>query len=157
MRYLAISKSTTFFSYSIFEDEVLVSCNIITLKEFDSVLRIKEIYKNICDLILKFEPSVVVTHSLEVQKILKKDLEKITEMKTAIKLACIELKVLYLEAKTSGWEKYILEGKVTSNKKKVFLATKYGFMYVSINKNHCDEIANSVILGEAVAHKRLHA
>lgn len=153
MRYLAISKATTFFAYAIFEDETLIKVDTKNFKEFDSVLRMKEIYTTINDLIKENQPSVVVTHSLDIQKIMKKNLERITEQKAMIKLACIQNKVLYLEARTSGWEKYIFDGKVTLSKKKEILK-EYDFQPNFID--FPSDIADAIILGEAVAHKRIH-
>jgi hypothetical protein len=156
VKYLAISKETTFFAYAVFEDETLSSVDFIQLTEFDDVLRIKQIYHFICALIEEHKPSVVVTHDVKIQKVLKKDLEKICDMRISIKLACLENKVLYLEARTYGWEKYIVGGNVTNKKKTEILKNGYGINFTGWGALYGNEMADAIILGEAIAHKRIH-
>lgn len=123
-----------------------------TLKEFDDVLRLKEILHTILNIINEAKPSVVVTHSLDIEKLLKKDLERITEFKAIIKLATIQTHRLYLEAKTTGWEKKIL-GRVTKAQKLKLIKNGYE---VELDGVFAGDLADAIILGEAVAHKRIY-
>lgn len=65
---------------------------------------------------------------------------------------------MYIEAKTDGWELYITKGKNT-NKKKLDIVNKgYGLPFVNDKENFFTddvEIANAIILGEAMSRKRL--
>lgn len=121
-------------------------------REFDDVLRMKEIFNLVKDIISKTQPSVIVTHSLDIEKTLKKDLERITEAKAMIKLACLETKRLYLEAKTTGWEKKIL-GRVTKAQKLKLIRDGYD---IDLESVFAGDMADAIILGEAVAHKRIY-
>jgi uncharacterized protein (UPF0335 family) len=123
-----------------------------TLKEFDDVLRLKEVFNLMNEIIISTQTSVVVTHSLEIEKILKKDLERITEFKAMIKLATIQTHRLYLEAKTTGWEKKIL-GRVTKAQKLKLIRDGYE---IELDGVFAGDLADAIILGEAVAHKRIY-
>ena len=152
IRYLAISKAPNYLAYSVFRDEVLEEYGVETFREFDEVLRLKEVFNLIKEIISITLSNVVVTHSLEVEKLLKKDLERLTEFKAMIKLATLETHRLYLEARTMGWEKKIL-GRVTKARKLQLVHDGYD---IQLDGVHAENIADAIILGEAVAHKRIY-
>jgi len=152
IRYLAISKAPNYLAYAVFRDEVLEEYGVETFREFDEVLRLKEVFNLVTEIIGSTKTHVVVTHSLDVEKLLKKDLERLTEFKAMIKLSTIQTQRLYLEAKTTGWEKKIL-GRVTKARKLQLVHDGYD---VQLDGVHAENIADAIILGEAVAHKRIH-
>ena len=156
MKYLAFSRAPNYIASSLFEDETLLEYNVITLNEYDSVLRMKEVYDKLNFVIKKIEPSIVVTHSIELGSVMKKDLERLSEIKALIKLACIENKVVYIEARTVGWEKKIL-GRITKANKLKLLKEGYDIDLRFVDMAPYEEsIADAIILGEAIAHRRLY-
>lgn len=154
MNYLAISKAPKFVAFAYFEDTTLKEVDVRYFSEYDNVLRVKEMYQVIRDLVFQYKPSVVITHSLEIQTVLKRDLERMTELRSMIKLVSIELKCLYLEARTNGWEKYIMNGRTTKARKTKIIKEAYNLDF-DLDLVYVHEITDAIILGEAVAHKRL--
>jgi len=80
---------------------------------------------------------------------MKKDLERIVEVRTILRLVCEQRNVMYNEFKTSGWEKRITENKPTKKNKLKIVNVGYEIELSDI------EIANAIILAEGVAWNRL--
>ena len=159
MKYLAISKDTKSLSYAVFNNKSLVKFDKILFTEYDEYKRTKEWYDFVTNLVKQHEIGILTTHWVDLKRFKKKELEKIISVKTILQLVAIEQKVVYLEAKTSGWEKYITNGKPTNRNKIKIVNEGYGLdlsiNYLNVHKGQQD-IADAIILCEAVAHGRIY-
>ncbi|NCU42439.1 MAG: hypothetical protein EOM19_07030 [Candidatus Moranbacteria bacterium] len=161
MKYLAIGKSYRFLALSLFEDlnnEVtLKEVRFIRFDDFNQSNIFKKAYETVVNYLSENVVSVVVTHKLNTKKILKKEIQRISEMRAIIQLACAEKKVFVVEPKTDGWEAYITKGRNTFAKKRDIVENGYDIDLSSICKNE-DEykvLVDTIVLGEALANKRL--
>ena len=114
-------------------------------------LRIGEINHKLGNLIDRVKPTVLLTHLLDLRWTMKKDLVKIQEIKTLLRLLCMEKNVMYTEFRTYGYEYKIFDQKKPSPKRKLDLLHEYK-MCKDVTNVH---IANCVFLGENVAHHNL--
>lgn len=160
MKLLAISKQVKSFAYALFDNKTLVRYDKRFFYEFDEYKRLKEWYDYLNDIVKKHNVGMITTHWVDLKKVQKKDLQKIIQVKTIVQLVAIENKVIYLEAKMDGWEKYITNGKPNNRAKIKIVNEGYGLdlsiNYLNIHQGQQD-IADAIILGEAVAHGRIHA
>lgn len=148
MKYLAISKTPYYIAYSVFEDKVLVDYGKIKLNGNCDLKRLVEWESAVNEIIKKHSPTFLLTHLLEIETLLKKDIEKVVEIRTILKLLSEKNNIIYMEFKTSGWEKKII-GRSTNFRKIQFINRSYGTKIDDV------EIANAIILCEGVAHKKL--
>lgn len=88
----------------------------------------------------------------ELSEYVKKDLEKLIEYQTIIHLTSLNNGVLFSRFRTYGWEKRLSYTKNLSKTEKVRIVN-FGYG-LELDKDDV-EIANSIILGEAVAHNKL--
>lgn len=151
MRYLAVSKTPFYIAYAFFNDTSLVDYGKILLKEENPNKRLVEWENKINDLIELHKPHFLLTHLLDKLSMMKKEIERIVEVRTILKLVCQRKNVMYAEFKTSGWEKRITSGRVTNFKKNKIISEGYE---IPIGKDDY-EVANAIILGEGVAWGRL--
>lgn len=155
---LSLSKSTTHIAYAIFDDKTLVEVDTIYFKDYREELKLKAIYDELGNVIVKNKIDIVIAHLIDLNKVMKKDLQKIIEMRAIIQLLCANFGVIYKEFKTNGWEYYITNGRNTMYKKAQVVNKAYDIK-LSYDKDNFkkgqQEIADAIILGEAVAHKRL--
>ena len=158
MNLIAISTSNNYIAYAIFKDKMLHVADKIYLKSYDDKTQLKEIYDFIKLICKQYEIGILVSRLIHIEKVKKKDLRKIFEIRAIIKLASIEMKTLYFEPKLDGWERYITSGKNTLKKKLEIVNKRYDINLVYDENNFFNgeqEIANAIILGEAIAHKRV--
>ncbi len=148
MRYLAIGRSSLYLSYAFFDNVVLEDFGIIRYSEEADDKRLMGIEEKIRGLIAKHVPTVILTHLLK-DRTPKRELAKIVEIRTIIKLVCAKEKVIYVEFKTDGWEKRITYGNPSQKAKLDLINKAYGTNIKNI------DVANTIILGEGVAHNRL--
>jgi len=154
MKYLAISKTPYYIAYALFDSKQLELYGKELIRSTDDTLRLLEIERILADMIYKHKPNFVLTHLLDKERVMKKDLEKIVEIRTILKMTCEKMNVFYSEFKTSGWELKITGGKPSARQKLDLINDGYKLFE---NEEIQDiEIANAVILAEGVAHKRLH-
>lgn len=151
MRYLAVSKTPFYIAYAFFNDTALVDYGKILLKEENPNKRLVEWENKINELITIHKPHFLLTHLLDKLSMMKKEIERIVEVRTILKLVCQRKNVMYAEFKTSGWEKRITSGRVTNFKKNKIISEGYE---IPIGKDDY-EVANAIILGEGVAWGRL--
>jgi hypothetical protein len=159
MKYLAISKQKLFWAYAIFEETKLHKIGKVYFEELDKGKRLKEWYEAVGNLIEQYKIGVLITHALNETSYNTKTQEIFVSMNTILQLSCVERKVLFIQAKTNGWEKYITKGRKTMKKKLDIVNKGYelDLKYKPNNFHDGDEqMADAVILGEAVAYKRLH-
>ncbi len=157
MNILAISKSTNNISFALFQDKVLVKAQIKPFKEFESYKRKGEIYKMLLSLIAEYKIGIIVTNKVDVEDYKKKDVRKIFEMRAIIELACNQNNVVYIEQRTNGWERYITNGRNTA-RKKIEIVNKGYDLNLKFDDNLLigqQDLADAIILGEAIAHRRL--
>jgi Holliday junction resolvasome RuvABC endonuclease subunit len=157
MNILAISKSTDNISFALFKEKVLVTAQIKLFKEFESHKRKGEIYQMLTDLIIQHQVGIVATNKVAVEDYKKKDVRKIFEMRAIIELVCNQNKVVYIEQWTNGWERYITNGRNTARKKIEIVNKGYG-LDLKFDNNLLigqQDLADAIILGEAIAHRRL--
>jgi hypothetical protein len=159
MTYLAISKDTHKISYAIFKDTVLESYEQILFDDFGGCKRMLSIYDNLKRVIMTNRVGVVVTHSLDLDRLKKKDLRRIFEIRAILQLVCGQTKTVYMEARTNGWERYITNGKATYGKKRDIINKGYQ-LELEINLSDfrlsMEGVVDAIVLGEALAHGRLH-
>lgn len=160
MNYLSISRATTHIAYAIFKNELLLEYDTINFVEFEQHKRMKELFDKLKSIILDRKIGVVITKDIDLKTIKKDELKRIFEVRAIIQLATAECKAFYYEPKSDGWELYITQGRNTLRKKLEIVNKGYELELV-FNKtsfyNGQQEIADAIILGEAVAHGRLHA
>ena len=148
MRYLAISKTPYYIAYAVFENKSLFAYGKIDLEQTSELKRIVEWEMLVDKLIKDHTPTFLLTHMLDINKVLKKDLERMVEIKTILRKVSEQNKVIYMEFRTDGWEKKII-GRPTDKRKIKFINDGYGI------KNDNVEIANAILLAEGVAWNRL--
>jgi len=148
MRYLAISKTPYYIAYAVFENKVLYDYGKIELKGDSGLKRLLEWENKVADLIVKYSPTFLLTHLLDTEYMMKKDIERIVEIRTILQLVSEKHSVIYMEFKTSGWEKRIV-GRATNLRKLRLVNNGYEIEIDDV------EIANAIILCEGVAHKKL--
>jgi hypothetical protein len=159
MNLLAISKSTTHIAYAIFHGKELYEINSIMHTFYENDKMLYEYYQKISEVIKQNNIGVVAVHKLDESKIMKRHLKLMYGIRTAIQFACIENKSFRIEVKTDGWEKYITNGRNTLKKKVDIVNKGYGINLKFNLDNYKDgqqELADAIILGEGVAHKRIY-
>ena len=145
-------------AYAIFEDKTLLEVDTFYFKDYREHLKLKAIYDELDDLLTLHQIDIVVAHLIDLNKVMKKHLQKIIEMRAIVKLLCANRGVIFKEFKTDGWEFYITRGRNTP-KKKLDIVNEFYDIDLKYNKDNFkdgqQEIADAIILGEGVAHKRL--
>ena len=158
MKYLSIANTTDYLAVAIFNDTVLEHCEWQHIEDFDEQKRMKRWFEYVSHLIHAYSIGVVVMHKIS-DKLTKTQIERVSKVQAIVQLACYENKVVFLPTKTNGWEKYITSGKNTL-KKKLDIVNKGYDLELVYNKDNFklgfQDIADAIILGEAVAHKRIH-
>ena len=158
MNYLSIANTTDYLAVAIFNDTVLEHCECQHIEDFQEQKRMKRWFEYVSHLIHTYSIGVVVMHEIS-DKLTKTHIERVSKVQAIIQLACYENKVVFLTPKTDGWERYITSGKNTL-KKKLEIVNKGYDMNLVYDKNNFkvgfQDIADAIILGEAVAHKRIH-
>lgn len=158
MKYLSIANTTDYLAVAIFDDITLEHCEWQHIEDFQEQKRMKRWFEYVSHLIHTYSIGVVVMHEIS-DKLSKKQIERVSKVQAIIQLACYENKVVFLTPKTDGWERYITSGKNTL-KKKLEIVNKGYDMNLVYDKNNFkvgfQDIADAIILGEAIAHKRIH-
>ena len=158
MNYLSIANTTDYLAVAIFNDTVLEHCEWQHIEDFDEQKRMKRWFEYVSHLIHAYAIGVVVMHKIS-DKLTKTQIERVSKVQAIIQLACYENKVVFLTPKTDGWERYITSGKNTL-KKKLEIVNKGYDMNLVYDKNNFkvgfQDIADAIILGETIAHKRIH-
>lgn len=119
-----------------------------------------EFYQYFKKTLLEYKIGVMVLKRLDIRLIKKQELSYYYKIRGILQMLCSELGVVYMEAKTDGWELYITRGKNTNKRKIEIMNNGYGVDF-KINEENFKfddvEIANAIILGEGVSRGRLHA
>ena len=151
MNLLAVGKKPYYLSFAVFnyEKRSLKKWGIVYFTKKDTNDRIIEIRKCIQELLTETTPAILVTHWVDLERTLKKDLENMFQIKTLLREECIDRKIIYNEFKTLGWEKKITNQTKPSKKAKILIAKQYSKMIDNV------EIADAIILGEGVVYNRL--
>lgn len=149
MRVLAIGKTPYYISYALFDNKAFIGYGKRQIDNSNNRARILSIRGIVNDLINELKPDFMATHLMDYKRILKKDLDKIVEMRTIFRMTCYENNVMYGEFKTDGWEKRITGLRPTNANKLKVINKGYGINVKDI------EIADAIILGEGVAYNRL--
>jgi hypothetical protein len=148
MKYLSISKTPYYIAYAVFENKSLYAYDKINLKGENELKRLVEWEGKVQEIIDSHSPTFLITHLLDFEYMMKKDLVKAVEVKTILQLVSEKNRVIYSEFKTDGWEKRII-GRITNARKIKFVNKSYDIKIDDV------EIANAIILAEGVAHDRL--
>lgn len=158
MNYLSIANTTDYLAVAVFNNTELEHCEWQYIEDFDEQKRMKRWFEYVSHLIHAYSIGVVVMHEIS-DKLTKKQIERISKVQAIVQLACYENKVVFLPIKSNGWERYITNGKNTLKKKLEIVNKGYG-MNLVYNKDNFklgfQDIADAIILGESVAHKRIH-
>jgi hypothetical protein len=119
-----------------------------------------DFYQYFKKILLEYKIGVMVLKRLDIRLIKKQELSYYYKIRGILQMLCSELGVVYMEAKTDGWELYITRGKNTNKRKIEIMNNGYGVDF-KINEENFKfddvEIANAIILGEGVSRGRLHA
>jgi hypothetical protein len=159
MKYLAVSHNADYAAWSFFDGRMLHSVDKIIFNEFEPHKQIYEFYNHILYMLETHNIGVIVVKELNINQIKKKHLETYFNYRGVLKMLAAQMGIIYHEAKTDGWELYITGGKNTDKKKLKIVNEGYQLPFTSdeYNFKHDDvEMANAIILGEAVAHGRIH-
>lgn len=149
MKYLSINQSPYSLDYAVFNDKKLVTWGTLYFHEKNESKRINEIWEKVEQLLTEENPTIVLTHLIDLRHTLKRDLEHIFQLKTVLRKLCSDKKILYSEFRSVGWEKRITHLKQPSKKAKLDIAHEYSLLIDRV------EVANAVILGESVVWGRL--
>lgn len=154
IKYLSISNDPYKISYSVFNGKVLEYIGFRTIDyKISSGIVLLDIEDSIKNLITKYDVDIVVMSEIDLTKYTKKDIVKMVEYKTIIQLTSLNNGCLYSEFKSDGWKQRLTFTKNLTNIQKVKIVN-YGY---DLNLTKKDSgIADSIILGEAVAHNKLH-
>lgn len=148
INYLSIAKSPYKVSYAVFNGTTLKSYGEQHLKYLTYET---DIFKFIESMIKTHNIDIVLSNEINLERYLKKDIIKLSEFRTIIKLASLLNNSLYVEFRTYGWERRLTFNKPTPKNK----ISTINFGYDIELKENQFEIANAIILGEGVAHNRL--
>lgn len=146
--YLSISKTPYKLSYATFKGKSLTSYGEYDLNYLNYEL---ETYNHITFLIKTHNIDIVLTNLIDYEEQPKKEIQKLSEFQTIIKLSALKNNALYTEFRTYGWEKRLLFNRITAKQK--VETVNFGYD-IDLKRNQVG-IANAIILGEGVAHNRL--
>lgn len=159
MKYLAISHSTNYLGWAFFDEKKLIEADKIVFTEFEPHKQLLEMYQQLLELVFRFRVGVLVVHKLSINEIKKAHLATYFKYRAIIEIIAAQHNIVYVEAKTDGWELYITRGKNTVKRKLGIVNEGYGINFKKNNANFLFddvETANAIILGEAMAHRRLY-
>lgn len=152
LTYLSIAKEPYSVNYAVFKGKSLIAYGTNDIKYSSKTGNIlNEVYDIVSNLISKYKVDVVLSNLIDIIKYSKKELVDIVRNKTMIEYVSNDLGCLYVEFKTFGWEKRILNNVITSNNKVNTINRGYRLDL----RNEQVAIADAIILGEGVAHNRL--
>lgn len=151
MTTLSISKTPYKIAYAVAGDKFgeIKAYGTIGLASGDENKRLIEWERAVQNLIDQFKPDFIVTHLLNRDRTLKKDIERVTEIRTILRLLSEKNKAFYAEFKTSGWEKRLLERTPTSLRKIKYIQNLYDNEITDV------DIADAIILADGVAQQNL--
>lgn len=153
LNYLSIASNPYRISYSIFKGKKLTNYGHRSLEYKLDGSVLLDIQNHIKDLLEAFKIDIVLMKDIELEDYVKKDLEKMIEYQTTIHLTSLNNGVLFSRFRTYGWEKRLSYTNNLTNAEKIRIVN-YGYG-LELERDKVD-IADSIILGEAVAHNRLH-
>ena len=149
MRYMAIGKTPFKLTYAVFDGRTLMAYGKHALGATNENRRLVEWKRLIDGLIETCNPSFVLTHLLDKERMMKKDIEKIVEIRTVTKIAVEEKRKLYAEFKTDGWEWRIVGKRPTAKRKLELVNRDYDIGLRDV------DVADAIILCEGVAWQKL--
>jgi len=159
LKYLAVTHNKNYVAWAYFCGTMLDSTDKLYYNEFKPYKQMFEFYKYFKDVLLKLRISILVVKRLDIRLIKKQDLAYFYKIRGILQMLCAELGIIYSEAKTDGWELYITKGKNTNKRKLELMNNGYETNYTSNDENFKFddvEVANAIILGEAISRGRLH-
>lgn len=159
MRYLAISHNNNYFGWAFFEQKMLHSVDKFYYKEYNPYHQTKELYDYLLNLVIEKEIGVIVIKKVDIRTVKKEHLHMHFKIRSIIELIVSQRNIIFNESKIDGWELYITHGKNTTKRKMLIVNKGYDTFFDKDDKNFLFddvEIANAIILGEAVAHRRIH-
>lgn len=159
MKYLAVSNNNNYFAWAFFDNKMLHSVDKFYYKEYNPYKQTKEIYDYLLDIIEQYQIGIIVIKKVDIRNIKKEHLYLHFKIRSIIELLVAQKNLIYNESKIDGWELYITHGKNTTKRKLKIVNEGYDVWFDENEKNFLFddvEIANAIILGEAVAHRRIH-
>jgi hypothetical protein len=158
MNYLSIGLPTDRIVYSVFYDKKLILYGANKLDSGNELEEKELIYNSIKMILKEHNIDIVAVKWVDYMHLKRKKALDLVSYRTLIKLACAELNVVYVELETYGWERYLEE--ITAKDKISIIKQGYNIKEVSNSKyveKDFEPIADCIMLGEALAHKRLIA
>lgn len=156
LNYLAIGSQVDRFVLALFNGKKLVKYGNFPFTSFNVGNMLAEFYDRLYEIIDEKKVDVVVVKWFDYYRIERKKAFDLISYRTVIKLACSKLGVTYVEADTYGFEKYMTE--ITKESKIDIINKAYG-LDLKVNKDFIikdgEEVANTIMLGEAMAHQRI--
>ena len=156
MNYLAIGSQIDRFTIALFKDKTLARYGNIEFESINESNKMLEFYDHLGFIMETHKVDIVVVKWFDYHRIKRKQAYDLISYRTVIKLVCSKLGVTYVEADTYGFEKYMTE--ITKESKIDIINKAYG-LYLKEDKeiiaNDGEEIANTIMLGEAIAHQRI--
>lgn len=159
MIYLSLSYNKRYLAWSLFDGQKLERVDKFYFNDFQQYHQMNELHNYLAGLIEHYKVGIVVVKQIDVKDYKKEEIAYVYKVRGIIEAICGMLRLIYIEARTNGWEYYILNGKVTNKRKLKIVNDGYGTFFSQDKSNFIlddVEIANAVILGEAMAHRRLH-
>lgn len=158
MKYLAVAHNKDYIAWAHFQDKLLHSADKITFNDFHENNQLNEIYYRIIEIVESFNIGIMIVKELDIKQIKKEELSYYYKIRAILQLVATQYNVIFIESRIDGWELYITKGKNTVKKKLEIVNNGYALPFTEDEYNfYTDdvEVANAIILGEAMAHKRI--
>jgi len=159
LKYLSITHNKNYVAWAYFNKFTLESVDKLYYNKYKTHEQMFEFYQYFKNKLLEYKIGVMVLKRLDIRLIKKQELSYYFKIRGILQMLSTELGVIYMEAKTDGWELYITKGKNTDKRKIEIMNNGYNVNF-KIDKENFKlddaEIANAIILGEGVSRGRLH-
>lgn len=156
MNYLAIGSETDRITYAFFMEKRLMVYDNIKFNSINESNKMLEFYSKLKHIITFHKVDILVVKWFDYYRIKRKEAFDLIGYRTIIKLVCSEHGITYIEADTYGFEKYMTE---ITKESKIDIINKAYELDLKVDKkfieNDGEEIANTIMLGEAIAHQRI--
>lgn len=156
LNYLAIGSETDRFVLALFNGKTLSKYGNFPFASLNRGNVMEEFYSRLDEILVVEEIDVVVVKWFDYYRIERKRAFDLISYRTIIKLACSRLGITYVEADSYGFEKYMTE--ITKESKIDIINKAYNLSLVvdrQFIRRDGEEVANTIMLGEAMAHQRI--
>lgn len=159
MNYLAISSKTDRVGYAIFKGVKLIGYGNKPYENPDKLKQSLELEKIIDKIITFYRIDIMVVKWHDYMRMTRGKALSLISFRTILRLVCAKRGVVYLELDSYGWERFLLKDHSKKIKLEV-IKSAYGIDLKDnpeIIEEDQESVADTIILGEAIAHQRIKA